>query len=45
MIRQPALQIGPNGCTCSKCRAHWPPEKFLWLANLLGFEKPLGLVE
>jgi hypothetical protein len=36
MIRQPALQIGPNGCTCSKCRAFWPPERFVFLARVLG---------
>lgn len=44
-VRQPALQIGPDGCVCIKCKAFWPPSKFLWLANVLGFEKPSGLLE
>ncbi len=36
MVRQPALQIGPQGCHCIKCRAQWAPDKFVWLARLLG---------
>jgi hypothetical protein len=36
MIRQPALQIDPEGCFCTKCRAHWTPDKFVFLARVLG---------
>lgn len=36
MVRQPALQIGPNGCTCQKCKAHWPPNQFVFLARVIG---------
>lgn len=36
MVRQPALQIGTQGCTCLKCKAHWPPDQFIWLARVLG---------
>ncbi len=36
LVRQPALQLGPNGCYCTKCRAHWSPEQFVFLARVLG---------
>lgn len=35
-IRQPALQIGPQGCFCARCKAHWSPDKFVFLARVLG---------
>ena len=35
-VRQPALQIGPNGCECAKCHTAWTPDKFVFLARLLG---------
>lgn len=44
-VRQPALQIGPQGCFCANCKAYWGPDKFMWLSKLLGFEKPAGLLE
>lgn len=45
-VRQPALRIvGNQGCTCLACDAHWAPEKYLWLCNLLGFELPEGVLE
>jgi hypothetical protein len=36
MIRQPALQIAAEGCFCAKCRAYWAPDRFVWLARVLG---------
>jgi len=46
-VRQPALQITTDGCQCQnhQCKASWGPEKFQFLANLLGFEKPEGILE
>lgn len=35
-IRQPALQIGPQGCYCTNCRTIWAPDKFVFLAKVLG---------
>lgn len=35
-IRQPALQIGPSGCHCLNCHTVWVPEKFVFLAKVLG---------
>lgn len=43
-IRQPALQLAiESGCTCGVCGAHWPPERFLFLCRLLGFDLPEGV--
>lgn len=36
MVRQPALQLGDDGCRCMKCRAHWPPEQYVFLARVIG---------
>lgn len=36
-VRCPSLQIGSAGCTCIRCHTVWPPEKFPWLARLLGY--------
>ena len=35
-VRQPALQLGPNGCHCLHCRTLWAPDKFVFLARVLG---------
>ena len=47
LVRQPALQISKDGCHCinPQCRTSWGPEKFMFLANLLGYEKPSGVLE
>lgn len=43
-IRQPALQLViETGCTCQACGAFWPPERFLFLVRLLGFDLPAGV--
>jgi predicted RNA-binding Zn-ribbon protein involved in translation (DUF1610 family) len=35
-VRSHALQLSPeHGCTCGKCKANWPPGKFLFLGRLL----------
>lgn len=39
-VRVPALQLSEAGCVCLKCAASWPPDKFHFLASLLGC-KPL----
>ncbi|WP_133053635.1 DUF7341 domain-containing protein [Mycolicibacillus trivialis] len=44
MVRQAALQIGPEGCTCQACRHTWPPGQYVFLARLLGFDPPEGVV-
>lgn len=44
-VRQPALRLVlPEGCTCQACKAHWPPEQYMFLCKLLGFEQPEGVV-
>jgi hypothetical protein len=48
IVRQPALQISPEGtthCVNRECEAQWGPEKMLFLGRLLGFEKPSYLLE
>lgn len=37
-VRQPALQIGPNGCECQHCHHTWEPGHFMHLARVLGYE-------
>lgn len=34
-VRQQALQISEQGCTCGACKAYWPPDKFTWLGRVL----------
>lgn len=44
-VRTAALQlIASQGCTCLVCKAFWPPERFLWLARLIGHDAPAGVV-
>lgn len=44
-VRNPALQVVADaGCTCQCCRSFWPPENYLFLVRLLGFEQPAGIV-
>lgn len=43
-VRQPALQIGPNGCECANCHTVWAPDRFTFLAKLLGC-LPDGVLE
>ena len=45
VVRQPALQIGANGCKCLSCHAEWGPALFQHLANVLGYELPTGVLE
>lgn len=46
MVRQPALRIVVGqGCTCGACGAFWAPEKFVFLARLLGHDLPEGVLE
>ncbi len=45
IVRQPALQITTHGCECQNCHTTWGPEKFLFLARLLGFDMPAGVLE
>lgn len=44
-VRQPALQIGPTGCTCISCRYVWDPSRFQILAGALGYPLPPGVLE
>jgi hypothetical protein len=34
-VRQYALALSPEGCTCGACKAHWPQGRFLFLGRLL----------
>lgn len=45
VVRQPALQIGPNGCVCQHCHHTWAPEYFQHLAQVLGYKLPPGVLE
>lgn len=44
-VRQPALQIGPNGCECQHCHHNWEPTHFAHLARVLGYSLPSGVLE
>lgn len=44
-VRTPALQlVAATGCSCLSCRAFWSPDKYLWLAKLLQFAPPAGVL-
>ena len=46
MVQQPSLRVVTNvGCECQHCRAHWAPDKYLFLCKLLGFDLPEGVLE
>ena len=46
MVRQPALQlVASRGCVCLACHTSWSPDLYLHLVNVLGFEKPNGVLE
>ncbi len=46
MVRKPALQLVTNtGCSCLACNAFWPPEQYMWLNRLLGFDRPEGVCD
>jgi hypothetical protein len=36
LVRTRALRVDEDGCTCLACSASWPPDRFEWLARLLG---------
>lgn len=44
-VRQPALQIGANGCVCGACHTVWSPEYFVHLARVLGYPLAPGCLE
>ncbi|MGZ4530362.1 MAG: DUF7340 domain-containing protein [Mycobacterium sp.] len=35
-VRARALRVSETGCKCLTCGAFWEPERFHWLARLLG---------
>ncbi len=35
-MRVRALRVSEAGCACGACGAFWPPDRFEWLARLLG---------
>jgi len=46
LVRQPALQIvAEHGCTCQACNYCWAPAHYLYLARVLGYELPPGVLE
>ena len=36
IVRQPALQIRKDGCECQACHANWSPDRYIFLAKVLG---------
>jgi hypothetical protein len=36
VVRSRALKVSETGCVCQACGAFWPPDRFEWLARLLG---------
>ena len=45
-VQQPALRIVTNvGAECQHCKAHWAPDRYLFLCRLLGFDLPEGVLE
>jgi len=44
VVRQAALHIGPNGCECLRCHTVWEPVRFVFLARLLNYDKPAGVL-
>lgn len=45
LVRQPALQITPQGCVCAGCHTTWAPQYFTHLARVLGYALPEGVLE
>ena len=45
VVRQAALHIGPDGCECLRCHTVWEPARFVFLAKLLNYDKPVGVLE
>ncbi len=44
MVRQPALQLSKDGCTCQRCHYTWGPERFHILAATLGYPLAEGVL-
>lgn len=45
-VRQPALRIiADQGCTCQACKTHWPPDNYMFLVRLLGFDLPEWMLD
>lgn len=42
-VRQAALAITQRGCECLNCRYVWAPDKYVFLARLIGVENELSL--
>ena len=45
LVRQPALQVGAQGCMCLACEYRWSPEYFIHLAQVLECGIPEGVLE
>lgn len=44
-VRQAALQLTADVCSCMACKATWGPQYFLHLATVLGCTTPQGILE
>ncbi|WP_424712782.1 DUF7340 domain-containing protein [Mycobacteroides abscessus] len=44
-VRQPALQLTAQGCSCQACRYTWDPSYFVHLARVLECPLPEGVLE
>lgn len=46
-VRRPALQITTDYCRCGapNCDGYWPASRFQFLGALLGYRKPVGVIE
>ncbi len=43
-IRQPALQVTVEVCRCGACGAEWQPSQYAFLARMLGYARPDGVI-
>lgn len=45
-VRVPTLQLViETGCRCLACGVFYPPDRYLWLVKLMGFDTPAGVVD
>lgn len=45
VVRQPALKIDTDKCVCQSCRAEWDKGTYPFLARVLGYDKPEGVID
>lgn len=43
-VRQAALQVTIEVCRCTACHAEWQPSQYAFLARVLGYAQPEGVI-